>query len=88
MSLPPRRALALPLAWLLVACSAPGSAVSGPAAVGQRIFDDGVGPDGQALARTGGIGMMSGAGCAACHGSDGRGSQTMMFSAPNITYPI
>ena len=31
-------------------------------------------------------GGMMGGGCATCHGSDGRGRSTMMFTAPDITY--
>lgn len=34
----------------------------------------------------GGAGMMAGSGCATCHGSDGHGRATMMFTAPDITY--
>ncbi len=60
---------------------------------GQQIFQSGIGPDGQQISRTattiGGMmggGMMGSAGCAACHGPQGQGEQTPMFSAPNVTY--
>ncbi len=46
----------------------------------------GVGVNGQPLARTGGLGMMTVSGCASCHGADGHGLRTMMFTSPNITY--
>lgn len=83
-----RGTLAVLLVSVLAACSplALPPAASGPAGVGQRIFDDGVGLNGQPIARSGGFGMMGGAGCASCHGADGHGEQTMMFSTPNITY--
>jgi cytochrome c2 len=57
-----------------------------PVALGQRIFMSGVGVDGQPLSRTGGSGMMMVSGCASCHGVDGHGLRTMMFTTPNITY--
>ena len=84
-----RLAAGLGLALLLAACGTtrPAPIASGPAAVGQRIFNDGLGPDGQSIPRSGGIGMMGGgAGCSSCHGADGHGGQSMMVSTPNITY--
>jgi cytochrome c oxidase subunit 2 len=83
--------LALLLGVLLAACGpvAPAPIASGPASVGQRIFEQGVGPDGQPIPRSGGVGMPmmgGGAGCASCHGSDGRGEHTMMLTTPDITY--
>lgn len=78
------------IALLLAGCSAvaPSSITDGAAAVGQRIFDSGIGANGQLIPRSSGVGMsmMGGAGCAACHGADGRGERSMMFDAPNITY--
>jgi mono/diheme cytochrome c family protein len=76
------------LAVLLGSCSAGAAlpAATGPAGVGQRIYDAGIGPDGTPIARSGGLGMMTGAGCASCHGRNGHGGATMMFNAPNITY--
>lgn len=56
-----------------------------PLALGRRIFESGIGTDGQPIVRTGGSGMMT-SGCASCHGWDGHGRRTMMFTAPNITY--
>ncbi|WP_242360287.1 c-type cytochrome [Anaeromyxobacter sp. SG17] len=60
-----------------------------PVALGERIFDWGIGADGQPIVRSGGFGMMmmTRSGCAGCHGSDGHGLRTMMFTTPNITYP-
>jgi hypothetical protein len=62
-----------------------GGSPTDPVALGQRIFFQGIGTRGQPIARTGGSGMMMG-GCANCHGSDGDGRRTMMFTAPNVTY--
>jgi hypothetical protein len=78
-------------AW---APNAPGCGASGgtgtpptdPVSLGKRIFEAGVGTNGQPLPRTGGVGMMGTAGCASCHGLDGHGRTTMMFSSPNVTY--
>jgi hypothetical protein len=56
-----------------------------PVSLGQRIFETGTGTDGQPIVRTDGYGMMMG-GCASCHGWDGHGRRTMMFTTPNITY--
>lgn len=63
---------------------------------GERIFLSGVGTDGGDIARStpngsGGAPMMSGGGCASCHGTDGRGSTVRSvggttIKAPNITY--
>ena len=56
---------------------------------GEAIFQAGVDANGKPIPRTGG-GMRGGgmmvAGCATCHGSDGRGRTTPMFTSPNITY--
>ena len=62
----------------------PGDGSSDALAIGKRIFDDGIGADGQPVPRTG---HMTGSyGCAMCHGSDGHGRTMMMFVAPDITY--
>lgn len=53
---------------------------------GKRIYDYGVGPSGQIIPRSGGPAMMAASGCANCHGENGHGASTMMFSAPDITY--
>lgn len=63
-----------------------GGSPSDPLALGQRIFDTGIGTDGQPIPRTGGYGMMMTSGCASCHGYDGLGRTMMMFTTPNITY--
>ncbi len=65
-------------------CGAP-SGTTDPVALGERVYDQGVGADGQTIGRTGGIGMMMNA-CASCHGADGHGRSTMMLTAPDITY--
>ncbi len=56
---------------------------------GEAIFQAGVDANGNPIPRTGsgmmGGGMMGG-GCATCHGPDGHGRTTPMFTSPNITY--
>jgi Cytochrome c len=76
---------------LLAGCAAGGGpsrpVPSSPLAAGARVFQDGIGLDGSRIARIGGVAMpMAGDGCAACHGTDGRGHATMMVAAPDITY--
>ena len=75
---------------VLLGAGVVGPAPSGntPAARGQWIFQTGTDPTSrQPIPRSGGVvGMMMATGCAACHGPDGRGLQTPMFTAPNITY--
>ena len=56
-----------------------------PLAAGEAIYQTGV-FDGRPIPRTGGGGGMMTAGCAACHGLDGRGRVTQTFTAPDITY--
>lgn len=63
-----------------------GGPPTDPVALGERIFDTGVGTSGQPIARTGGAGTMMSSGCASCHGYDGLGRTMMMFTTPNITY--
>lgn len=63
-----------------------GGTPTDPVALGERIFDTGIGTNGQPIARTGGYGMMMSSGCASCHGYDGLGRTMMMFTTPNITY--
>jgi cytochrome c oxidase subunit II len=56
---------------------------------GERIFFTGANSRGERISYEGGFGMMMGmmrVSCAQCHGSDGRGGRTMMFTTPNITY--
>jgi hypothetical protein len=71
------------------------AAAGGSASQGEVIFQTGRDASGAPIPRSssgqgggmmGGGGMMMGGGCATCHGSDGRGRSTMMFTAPNITY--
>ncbi len=64
----------------------PGGSPSDPLALGQRIFDTGIGTNGQPIVRTGSYGMMMTSGCASCHGYDGLGRTMMMFTTPDITY--
>jgi len=56
---------------------------------GEAIFQAGVDAKRNPIPRTGsgmmGGGMMGG-GCATCHGPDGHGRTTPMFTSPNITY--
>ncbi len=77
-------------AALLAGCSNAARsypAESAPLAAGERIYQQGIGPDGSRIGRIGGVSMpMAGDGCAACHGADGRGRATMMVTAPDITY--
>lgn len=56
---------------------------------GERIFFTGTNSRGERIPHEGGFGMMMGmmrVSCAQCHGSDGQGRRTMMFTTPNITY--
>jgi hypothetical protein len=62
----------------------PAGSSNGATAAGQVIYDTGRDPNGRVIPRSGRV--MSGAGCATCHGLSGHGHSTMMFSAPNITY--
>lgn len=75
----------------------PAGGGGSPVAIGEAIFQTGVGPNGRAVPRTssqgGGMmggGMMGGgmmaSGCASCHGVDGHGRATQQFTSPNITY--
>jgi hypothetical protein len=78
---------------LLVLATSRGSGTSASGgAAGETIFRSGRDPSGRPIPRTGGMGggMMGGGmmgdGCASCHGIDGHGRSTPMFTAPNITY--
>ncbi len=62
----------------------PGPVGATPAAQGAWIFRTGTAPDGQPIAYSGG--MMMAMSCADCHGGDGRGRTTPLFTSPNITY--
>ncbi len=72
--------------------SSPGASSS----LGERIFLNGVGSDGQTIRHSAsrvsqGSLMMGGGGCASCHGADGRGGAIRMMAGaavevPDITY--
>ncbi len=64
----------------------PGGTSGDPVAFGERVYDLGIGADGRSIAHTGGVAMMRMRACASCHGADGHGRRTMMFTAPDITY--
>jgi mono/diheme cytochrome c family protein len=86
-----RVAMILAGVLLLAGCSGTGAprypVERNALAAGQRIYTDGIGPDGRRIERIGGVSMpMVGDGCAACHGADGRGLSTMMVTAPDISY--
>jgi mono/diheme cytochrome c family protein len=57
----------------------------GPVARGELIYRAGTDAHGTPIPFSGG--MMMRASCAGCHGRDGRGRSTAMFTAPDITYP-
>lgn len=73
-----------------------GSGANSYSSVGERIYLSGVGTDGQEFSRSAprvsqGALMMSGRGCASCHGADGRGGTIKMMTgtaikAPDVTY--
>ena len=81
--------------------ASPVAGGSSPAAIGEAIFQSGIGPDGAPIPRSesqtppAGGGMMGGSGmmggmmrlsCADCHGADGHGLATQQFTSPDITY--
>jgi mono/diheme cytochrome c family protein len=75
----------------------PSTPASPALAVGQGIFDSGIGSDGlpvalEAPAVSLGALRRGGGGCASCHGADGHGATVNMMmmgtiTAPDITYP-
>lgn len=70
--------------WSAAMNGCPGGPLSQDTlAVGERVFDLGLGADGEAISYTGGMGP-SMVGCASCHGATGHG--LAMFTSPNITY--
>lgn len=79
-------AVAVAAVVLIVALGSRGSHPSGrtPVALGEWIYRTGTDPSGTPISFSGG--MMMRASCATCHGSDGHGRATPMFTAPNITY--
>jgi hypothetical protein len=81
--------------------ASPIAAGSTPTAIGEALYQTGIGPDGAPIPRSesqtppgggmiGGGGMMGGgmmdSGCASCHGTDGHGLATQQFTSPDITY--
>ena len=77
--------------------ASPIAAGTSPVALGEAVFQAGLGPNGVPIPRSesqsggsgmmgGGMGQMMGGGCAGCHGSDGHGLQAQQFTSPNITY--
>ena len=77
------------IALLVILAAACGLGQRSYSSNGERIFFTGVNSRGERIASQGGFGMMMGmmrVSCADCHGGDGRGHRTMMFTAPNITY--
>jgi len=90
------------VAFLLIGThrqASPTATGSSPVAVGEAVFQSGLGPNGVPIPRTesqsGGSGMMGGGvmgggmmrlSCAICHGTGGHGLQTQQFTSPNITY--
>lgn len=72
------------LALLETGTLPPGPAGNTPAAQGAWIFQSGADSDGQPIAYSGG--MMMPMSCAGCHGADGHGLATPLFTSPNVTY--
>ena len=80
-------AVALVTLVAIIVLLAGGGASTLGGSAGERIFRAGIGTDGRAIPRTGGMMMpMMASGCAGCHGPDGQGRSTPSFTAPNITY--
>jgi mono/diheme cytochrome c family protein len=80
-------AVAVAAVIVIVALSNRGSSSPSAAttvAARQWIYRTGTDPNGTPIPYSGG--MMMRAGCATCHGPDGHGRTTLMYSAPNITY--
>ena len=75
------------LVVVLASSGGSGTSASG-ASAGEIIFRSGRDSSGRPVPRSGGMmgGGMMGGGCATCHGIDGRGLSTPMFTAPNISY--
>ena len=76
--------------------ASPIAAGTSPVALGEAVFQKGLGPNGVPIPRTesqsgggmmgGGVGQMMSGGCASCHGSDGHGLATQQFTSPDVTY--
>lgn len=78
------------LALVLTVAGACGLGQRSFSSNGERIFFTGANDRGERVSYEGGgggmmMGMMA-TSCADCHGSNGRGRRTMMFTTPNITY--
>jgi cytochrome c len=78
--------VALAAVVLVVALGSRASHPSGrtPAALGEWIYRTGTDPNSAPIRFNGG--MMMRAACSGCHGADGHGRTTPMFTSPNITY--
>jgi cytochrome c oxidase subunit II len=63
---------------------APQPSSASGVANGQQIYSTATDSSGYRIPYSGG--MMMASTCAGCHGPDGHGRQTMMFTSPNITY--
>jgi Cytochrome c len=79
-------AVAVVAVVVIVALGSRGAQPSGrtPGALGEWIYRTGTDRNGTPIPFSGG--MMMRASCVTCHGSDGRGRTTPMFTSPNITY--
>ncbi len=80
--------------------TSPSATGVSPLAIGEAVYQSGIGPDGRPIPRSasqgpGGGGMMGGGmmgggmmqlSCASCHGTDGHGLTTQQFTSPDITY--
>jgi cytochrome c oxidase subunit II len=79
-------AVAVVAVVVIVALASRGAQPSGrtPVALGEWIYRTGTDPNGTPIPASGG--MMMRAACVNCHGSDGHGRTTMMFTSPNLTY--
>jgi mono/diheme cytochrome c family protein len=81
-------ALAAVAASASVVAAATLLARSGPSPsvrIGEDIFNQGTGPSGRSIERSGGILGLTAGGCASCHGSNGHGLPSLV-RAPDITY--
>jgi Cytochrome c. len=79
-------AVAVAAVVVIVALGSRGAQPSGrtPVALGEWIYRTGTDRNGTPIPFSGG--MMMRASCVTCHGSDGRGRTTPMFTSPNLTY--
>jgi hypothetical protein len=91
---PEQRGLALGVVAIVAAAASVGAAATlivqtGPSqsqSVGKQIFSRGIGPDGRAVSRSGGIVGLAIGGCSTCHGAGGRGQHSGLLRGPDVTY--